>query len=201
MIKHLLYTALLTSTVSLAHAQELSFDTHQRGLSFMPDFSFKGSSLDGWHPLGSASWQAPEGEISAGEISAAKTGAGNPGTSAAGAASWLVLNRSFQDVDVQLEMKVAPGAEGGLLVRMEKTAEGYKGILVSGKNSEAVTSQITLDEQGKETSRVQLRTAGNIIRVAPKPPANPAEGNSGQRRGRNGMGRTGPADLPILPVS
>jgi len=201
MIKHLLYIALLTSTVSLACAQELSFDTHQRGLSFIPDFSFKGSSLKGWHPLGSASWQAHNGEISAGKTGTGKTDTGATATGAAGAASWLVLNRSFQDVDVQLEMKVAPGAEGGLLVRMEKTADGYKGILVSVKDSEAVTSQITLDQQGKETSRVQLRTAGNIIRVAPKPPANPAEGNSGQRRGRNGMGRTGPADLPILPVS
>ena len=30
---------------------------------FLPDFSFQGSSLTGWHSLGPASWRAQNGEI------------------------------------------------------------------------------------------------------------------------------------------
>lgn len=53
------------------------------GPSFIPDTSFKGSNLGGWHTLGQADWHAENGEIRG----AAKAGGG-----------WLVLDRSYQDV-------------------------------------------------------------------------------------------------------
>ncbi len=62
------------------------------GPSFIPDGSFRGSSLAGWHTLGQADWRTDQDEIT------------SKGTGAGGA-GWRVLDRSFQ----------APG--GGELVR------------------------------------------------------------------------------------
>ena len=153
-MKRLLSTILLASLVAIAFGQEISWETPGRGLSFPPDYSFKGSKLTDWHSVGNANWQASNGEIT---------------VNANGGSAWLASNRSFQDVATHVLIKVAPGAEAGIMVRMEKTADGYKGILVALKENVATNYRITLDAQGKEISREQLRTAGNIIRIAPRP--------------------------------
>src|SRR5262249_10936222 len=49
-------------------------------LSFRPDSTFKGSTLTGWHPLGSADWRARDGELT-----------GMP----KGGGGWLVIDRSY----------------------------------------------------------------------------------------------------------
>ena len=51
---------------------------------FVPDTTFTGSALTGWQPLGDATWRATNGEI-----------VGTPSSPGGG---WLVLNRSYQDV-------------------------------------------------------------------------------------------------------
>src|SRR6266496_4451147 len=51
---------------------------------FIPDFTFRGSTLAGWHMLGHANWSAGNGEITA-----------KPETPDGG---WLVLDKSYQDV-------------------------------------------------------------------------------------------------------
>ena len=53
--------------------------------NFIPDSTFKESSLAGWHVLGQADWSAQNGEL---------TGKAKPG----GNGGWLVLDRSYQDV-------------------------------------------------------------------------------------------------------
>lgn len=151
-MKYFLTTLLLVGYAAFSFGQEIPFDVHNRGLNFPPDYTFKGSSLTGWHPMGAASWQAHDGEIS---------------TNASGGSSLLVLNKSYQDVDIELLIKAAPGAEAGVLLRMEKSGDGYKALLVDLKDNVATTYRVTLDAQGKELSREALRTAGNIIRIAP----------------------------------
>ena len=51
--------------------------------NFVPDVTFKGSSLSGWRPIGQADWRAQDGEI----IATPKSAGG-----------WLLLERSYQDV-------------------------------------------------------------------------------------------------------
>src|SRR5215471_10115837 len=77
---------------------------------FVPDFAFRGSSLTGWHPLGRASWHADNGEIT-----------GKPETQEGG---WLVLDKSYQDVELYTEFHCAGECNAGLLLRAEKTSEG-----------------------------------------------------------------------------
>jgi hypothetical protein len=183
-MKKLLSTALLLGFAALSFGQEIPWDANGRGLSFSPDYSFKGSSLTGWKSLGNAAWQANNGEIT---------------VNANGGSAILASGKSFQDVAVHLLIKAAPGSEAGLLVRMEKTDDGYKALLVSIKDNEANTYRVKLDAQGKELSRDVLRGAGNIIRVAPKPPV--VAPGAQPRRGGGGNRPAGPSDLPIPRVS
>jgi hypothetical protein len=183
-MKRILSIALLLGIGAVAFGQEIPFDVHNRGLNFPPDYTFKGSGLTGWHPMGAASWQARDGEIS---------------TNANGGSSLLVLNKSYQDVDIELLIKAAPGAEAGVLLRMGKTADGYKGLLLAIKNGEAVNYRVTLDARGKELSREKLSRAGSTMRIAPKP----AEGAAANGRNSGGVAggfRQGASNLN-LPIT
>src|ERR1700761_7229597 len=86
------------------------------GPSFLPDVTFSGSGLSGWHTLGQASWQADNGEIT-----------GKPESPGGG---WLMLDRSYQDVGLFANFKCSAGCEAGVLFRAEKTADGWKGTFV-----------------------------------------------------------------------
>src|SRR5882762_3531429 len=121
-MKFFLITALLVGSAASASAQEMPWAVNGRGLSFNPDYRFKGSSLADWHSLGTGGWRAENGEITV-----------NPN----GGSTWLASARSFEDVGVNMWVKTAPGAEAGILVRMQKTQEGYKAILVAIKENEA----------------------------------------------------------------
>jgi hypothetical protein len=180
-MKKIFCTLLLAGLAVAGFAQEIPWEVNGRGLSFKPDYTFKGASLTGWHSIGTGKWQASNGQIT---------------VNANGGSAWLASARSFQDVGVNLLVKAAPGSEAGILLRMEKTTEGYKAILVTVKDDEARSYRITLDAQGKELSREVLRPAGNIIRLAPPAPkdAPPAEQRN---RGGGGNRQSGPADLPM----
>ena len=52
--------------------------------TFVPDVTFTGSSLSGWHSVGQANWKAQDGEI-----------VGMPKSVDGG---WLVLDKSFEDI-------------------------------------------------------------------------------------------------------
>src|SRR5262245_28156456 len=85
--------------------------------NFAPDWTFTGSALTDWRPLGEADWKAQGGEI-----------VGVPKSDAGG---WLVLNTSYQDVQMAATFRCAAGCKAGLLVRAEKTPNGYKGIYIA----------------------------------------------------------------------
>lgn len=164
-----------------AIAAALAFTTGRtQGASknFVPDVTFKGSSLSGWRPLGEAKWRAENGEI-----------IGTPN----GGSGWLILDRSYQDVAFFSEFRCAPGCTPGVLLRAEKSSDGgLKGILVSLDPADLSSYRITLDPQGKETSRERLRAAGGgQLRVAPPPP--PASDAAAGRGGAAGRGATAPA--------
>ncbi len=150
------------------------------GLTFIPDSTFSGSSLKGWHLLGEAAWRAHDGEITG---TASQSGAGG----------WLFLDQSYQEVGLHALFRCTGGCQAGVLIQAQKTPEGYKGIFVSLNEDNVPSYDIT------ELHRERLRSIGGLTRVAP-PPAPAAEGRGGGGRGtgRGAGGRSGnPIVLPI----
>lgn len=127
---------------------------------FIPDFTFQGSSLTGWRPIGQADWTAANGEI-----------VGVPRSPEGG---WLLLDKRYQDVEVYTEFRCAGPCTTGLLLRAEKTPDGgLKGIYV--QPGEANAFDLTLDAQGKEVKRTALpRASAQFTRIAAGPWANGA---------------------------
>lgn len=152
------------------------------GLSFLPDHTFKGSDLEGWHVIGDADWQAIEGEL-----------IGKPKPNSQG--GWLVLNNGFQDIGFHALFKISGNIEVALIFRLEKVDKGYQGVLVTLNKNDLAPYWVKLDEQGKEIAREPLRPAGGIMyRIAP-PPDTSAAGRSVFRRNTPPP----PNDLPIYP--
>ena len=128
---------------------------------FVPDFAFRGSSLAAWQPVGHANWRAENGEIAA-----------SPQTPEGG---WLVLNKSYQDLEFYAEFRCAEKCDPGVLLRASKTPEGgWKGVYVS-LAGEAGAFDVTLGADGKELSRTRLlRATAQFARMAAGPWANGA---------------------------
>ncbi len=150
------------------------------GPTFLPDKTFKGSSLAGWHTLGQADWHAQNGAI---------TGT----VKAGGQGGWLVLDKSMQDVGFYASFHCAAGCRTGVLLRAEKTADGMKGVFVSLDEGDIASYRVTLGADGQVLSREPLRRINGTVRIAP--PANPnAAGRSGRGRGN------APAVNPHVPI-
>jgi hypothetical protein len=161
--------------------------------NYIPDTTYKGTSLAGWHALGAATWRAENGEY--------------VGTPKAPEGGWLVLDKSLQDTGLFAHFRCTGGCKTGVLLRAEKTVNGMKGVYVALTGEDVASYAVTLDANGKELSRERLRPAGGQVRIAP-PPAPPAEGGraggraaaGGGRAGGGGRGREGqPANLPLSP--
>jgi hypothetical protein len=148
---------------------------------FVPDWTFKGSSISGWHVLGQAEWSAQNGEL----VGKAKEGGGG----------WLVLDKSYQDVGFFASFKSTGGAKTGVLLRAEKTPTGMKGVYMSLDDGDAAAYRVTLDAEGKELSREKLRPGGGQMRIAPAAAPAAARGARGGGGGRPEQ----PAGLPIVP--
>ena len=119
--------------------------------NFVADWSFKGSALDGWQPLGQADWRAENGEII--------------GTPRAPDGGWLLLKQSFQDVQLAASVRCAATCAPGLLLRAEALPDGgMKGIFVSYAPDDTGAYAVTIDAQGKITSRERLRPGGGQLR-------------------------------------
>src|SRR5258708_7329191 len=110
------------------------------GQSFIPDITFKGSSLNGWQRVGSAEWQARDGEL----IGTAKT---------EGAGGLLIGSQSYQDILVHAAFKAVGNCEAGIVLRAEKTTNGWKGVLVSVKEGAVGAYGVSFDAEGKELMR------------------------------------------------
>lgn len=179
LIKKKILTIVLLCIAELSFAQTTS-KSDGMGLSFIPDYRFKGSALTGWKQTGGAKWTAQNGQVTAAITAGADGGL-------------LLMDQSFQDVGVHLLFKCAANSEAGVLVRLEKVTEGLKGILLSAKDGEFNSYRVTIDPAGKIIQREKLRIAGGIIRIAPPPPT--AETNTTRN---NPAGRPPvPADIPL----
>ena len=116
--------------------------------NFKPDGAFKGSALTGWHVVGDADWSAQNGEI---------IGKAKPGTNG----GWLVLDKSFQDVQLYLNYQCTGECKSGLLLRAKKAADGsMTGVFVSLADGDTGYYSVALDASGKETSRDRLSAPG-----------------------------------------
>ena len=101
---------------------------------FSPDFTFQGSSLTGWRPIGQVDWTAANGEI-----------VGIPKSPEGG---WLLLDKGYQDVEVYTEFRCSGPCTAGLLLRAEKAPDGgLKGIYVQA--GEGNVFEVTLNAQGE----------------------------------------------------
>ncbi len=153
---------------------------------FRPDSTFSGSTLAGWHTLGSSQWKAQNGELI--------------GTASGPGGGWLVLDASYQDLNFFTRFRCAGECRTGVLFRAEKTAEGMTGVYLALNAGELAAFRVTLDAAGRETAREPLRGVAAFIRSAPPPPA------AGARSGgpaRGGAGTGGPAmtlPVPLAPL-
>jgi hypothetical protein len=174
------FAALIALTVTVAFSVPLAGNRN-----FKPDWTFQGSVLTGWQSVGGASWKAENGEI--------------VGTSSAPAGGWLMLNTAVQDVQMATTFRCPAGCKAGLLVRAQKTADGYKGVFVSIDESSSAAFAVKLDANGQETRREPLTPGGGFVRFlppvtqasqaapAPSAAAAPAAG-AGRGAGRGGGG-------------
>ena len=144
--------------------------------NWIPDVTFKATSLVGWHVLGQADWRVQNGEI---------IGTVRPG----GYGGWLALDRSYQDVALYANFRCNSGCQTGILLRAEKTAEGMKGIYVSLTEGDMACYRVTLDADGKELTREKLPSAPTSPRILP--PVNPSGAAGAGGRGGIGAGRGG----------
>lgn len=122
--------------------------------NFVPDYVFQGSSVAGLRTLGQAQWKAEQGEITA-----------TPRDSAGG---WLVLDKSYQDVQLYTDFHCAAGCNAGVLLRAEKTSDGgLKGVYVSLSDGDVDSYDLTVGPDGKEVSKRRLeRATGQFTRIA-----------------------------------
>jgi hypothetical protein len=144
--------------------------------NFVPDWTFKGSSLASFRTIGDAEWRAENGEI--------------VGTPRAPSGGWLILDRPLQDVQFAASYRCTGGCRAGVMVRSQTTGEGLRGIyaaLPDGENP-AGAFAMSLDAQGHELKRESLDRAGGMVRLVAPPAANGSAG-----AGRGGAGGPGGA--------
>jgi len=165
---------------------------------FRPDSTFRGSTLAGWHTLGTAQWKAQNGELT--------------GT-ASGSGGWLVLDDSYQDLNFFARFRCVGECRTGVLFRLQKTDQGMTGVYVSLNAGELAAFRLTLDANGRETKRDALAGAGPFIRTAPVAPAPgtgapargaPAAGARGGGPARGGAGTGGAVmtlPVPLAPLA
>ena len=143
-----------TLLASLAAAPALLTVLFAATHDFAPDVVFKGSSVTGLRTLGSAGWSAQNGEI---------TGAPqNPD------GGWLVLDKSYQDIQFYTEFRCSGTCNAGVLLRAEKTSSGgLKGDYISLSEGDVDSYELELSPDGKELSRTKLdRASAQFARIA-----------------------------------
>src|SRR5579883_2050275 len=146
------------------------------GPTFIPDVTFKGSALKGWRTLGDAEWRAENGEI-----------IGKPKSAGGG---WLLTDQALQDAGFYASFKSEGGAKPGIMMRLQKTGDGYKGQFVSLAEGDQYLYRMTLDAAGRETHRDRLRPAASMIRFG-QPPSTAAPGGAGRGMGRGPVYKPG----------
>ena len=105
-----------TSLVAVGLSTSLGGQTAAPSLpgTFVPDWTFKGSSLTGTDQIGQAKWRAENGEII--------------GTRPAPTAAGYSSTRVTRTVQVAGSYRCAAECTAGVMLRGEKSASGIKGI-------------------------------------------------------------------------
>jgi hypothetical protein len=85
--------------------------------NFVPDWTFKGSSVGQWRTLGGADWRAEKGKI-----------VGTPKTAEGG---WLILDRPLQDVQFAAAFRCTGGCRAGVMLRTQSTPEAIQEVYVA----------------------------------------------------------------------
>src|SRR5882757_2538199 len=184
-MKNILPTILMFGIVAASYGQSSSNEA-SGGLSFVPDFTLSGSGgWSGWQSVGDVDWRGNE------------SGSWSAVVKSNGSGGFILSNHSLQDAVVHMEFKCSEGAEAGVLFRMEKTADGWKGVLVSVKGGEVASYAIAFEKNGKELKREELKRPGGypLVRMATVADTNSAA-RSGNRN-RNGSRRSD-ANLPLV---
>jgi hypothetical protein len=161
----------LSALVAIVTAQNYPVDT-KYGDTWRREFDV----------VGDAGWRLENGEY-----------VGTPKSERGG---WLMLDKSLQDVGVFASFRCAAGCRTGVLLRAQKSGDGWKGIYVALAGEEAGAYAVTLDATGREISREPLRAAGGQIRFAPPPSPNAADGRGSAGGAGRGRGAP-PSGLPI----
>ncbi len=99
MSKRTLISAIATVLVVLSAIFAATHD-------FIPDYTFQGSSLANWRPVGHANWRAENGEIIA-----------TPQNPDGG---WLVMDKGYQDLELYTEFRCAENCDAGILTASRK---------------------------------------------------------------------------------
>jgi hypothetical protein len=146
--------------------------------NFMPDWTFAGSSLADTEQFGSAKWTVQNGDV-----------IGTPSSPEGG---WLLFKNALQDVQMAASFQCSAGCQAGLVLRLEKTADGLKGVFVSISETPGAFA-VTLDAQGRLLAKEPLERGGGTVRaLAPPQPPGAADPAREGGPGRGGVGRGGP---------
>jgi hypothetical protein len=165
-----------------------------------PDFrpDGKAESLTGTSVVGQADWRAEKGEL---------VGRARPGTSG----GWLVLNNALQNLLFYTNVSCQGTCQAGVLFRAEKTADGgLRGIYASLTDGDFNSYNVTIDRQGRETSRTQVVApawgggGGGGGRRGGAPPAlapgwNPLQITIWNKQLNRSVGTGGPLDAADVP--
>jgi len=147
---------------------------------FKPDTVFAGSGLGAWTVVGDGAWTAEKGEVRG------KAGQGG---------SWLVLDRSYQDLNFFSRFRCSSPCDAGVLFRVQATGSGRTGILLSLKDGDLATYRVTLDAAGRALSRDRLRPVGPFVRSAPPATSDAARAIPAAGAGLGGSPMTLPTPL------
>ena len=159
----------------------------QANRNFIPDWTFTGSSLADAEQLGDARWTAQNGELT--------------GTPSSPDGGWLLFRNAVQDVQMATSFRCGAGCQAGLLLRLENTADGFKGVFVSMSDTPGAFA-VTLDRQGRFRTKEPLERGGGTVRslAPPQPQAPPAgaprAGGPPARGGGAGRGAGVPEGTP-----
>jgi hypothetical protein len=116
---------------------------------FKADATFTGSSLTGWHTVGQVEWKAQNGEL-----------VGHPSSDGGG---WLVMDKSFQDLQFFANVRCDGKCQTGVLLRAAKTSDGgLTGVYVSFADGDLVAYRVTLNAQGNSISRDRIGNAPTL---------------------------------------
>lgn len=119
-----------------------------------PDYLYSGAVLDGWTAVGDVTWSVRDGEIVA-----------RPRPNGTG--GWLVLDRPLQDVAAFAEFRCAAPCRAGVLMRLERTADGnYRGSLAEFGGESAGLFEVVFDSTGTEIQRTPLTGGAGQSRFA-----------------------------------